>query len=60
MTNDISSEITDLQKDLFVKTHSWRLKTKILCFISYIIDYSVCDQFLAYLKKSLKKCLTTY
>ena len=33
---------------------------KILFFIFYIIDHSVCDQLLPYLKQYPNKCLTTY
>ena len=45
LKNDASSEITKFQGDIFFKEHSWKRRM-----IFYIIDHSVCDQLLPYLK----------
>ena len=48
LKNDASSEMTNFQRDLFSKRAF--LKMRILNFVSYIVDDSVCDHLLIYLK----------
>ena len=48
LKSDASSEITNFQKDLFFKEHSWR--QRLYNFFFYIISHGVCDVLLPYLK----------
>ena len=48
LKSDASSEMTNFQRNLFSKIAF--LKMKALIFISYIVDNSVCDYLLIYLK----------